>query len=87
MLAFLGAPDVGARKSPITAGSWQGCTEELFQAARRVDRQVAQMLDVAPGEGHAEQLPAEVRSSLAELRARSELCDRSTAQALGPEGR
>jgi hypothetical protein len=87
VLASLGAPDAGAGSSPITAGSWQECTEELFQAARRVDRQVAQMLDVAPVEGHVERLPAEVRSSLAELRDRSELCDRLTAQALGPGGR
>jgi hypothetical protein len=87
VLASLGAPDGGARTSPIPGGSWQACTEELFQAARHVDRQLAQMLDAAPGEGYAKQLPAEVRSSLAELRARSELCDRSTAQALGPEGR
>jgi hypothetical protein len=87
VLASLGAPDAGAGRSPISAGSWQACTEALFQAARRVDRQVAQMLDVAPGEGHAEQLPAEVRSSLAELRARSELCERLTAEALVPEGR
>ena len=87
VLASLGAPDPGAGKSPIPPGNWQACTEELFQAARHVDRQLAQMLDAAPGEGYAKQLPAEVRSSLAELRARSELCDRSTAQALGPEGR
>jgi len=87
VLVSLGAPDAGAGRSPITAGSWQGCTEELSQAARRVDRQVAQMLDAAPGEGRAEQLPAEVRSSLAELRARAELCGRLTAQALGPKTR
>jgi hypothetical protein len=87
VLASLGAPDAGAGSSPITAGNWQACTEELFQAARRVDRQVAQMLDVAPGEGRAEQLPGEVRSSLAELRARAEICDRLTAEELGPAGR
>jgi hypothetical protein len=87
VLTSLGAPDAHAVGSPTTTGNWQACTEELFQAARRVDRQVAQMLDAAPGDGHTEQLPAEVRSSLAELRARSELCGRLTAQALGPKGR
>jgi hypothetical protein len=87
VLTSLGAPDAGAGRSPVSAGSWQECTEDLFQAARRVDRQLAQMLDVAPGEGRAEQLPAKVRSSLAELRARSEVCDRLTTEALGPAGR
>ena len=87
VLTSLGAPDVDGGRSQTAAANWQGCTEELFQAARRVDRQVAQMLDVAPGEGRAEQLPAEVRSSLEELRGRSEVCDRITVRALGPPGK
>jgi len=87
VLTSLGAADASEKTSPVTAGTWQASTEVLFQSARRVDKQLAQMLDVTPGEGVAEQLPAEVRRSLAQLRAGSQLCDRLTAQALRPGAR
>jgi hypothetical protein len=82
LLTSLGVPNTGAASNLAAAGNWQSSTEELFQAARSLDRQLAQLLDLTPAEAHTEQLPAQVRSSLAELRARAQVCENAAAQEL-----
>jgi hypothetical protein len=54
------------------ADSWQAGTENLFTTARRVETLVATMLGVAPGETAANDIPTQVLSSLAQLRASTE---------------
>jgi hypothetical protein len=64
------------------SSTWQPATEELFQSARRVDKLLAAMFGAAPGESAGEQLPAQLLSSLAQLRARIEAYDRLSAKAM-----
>ena len=68
------APVTGtARPVPDSAafsGAWQPAAEELFQSARRVEKLLAVMFGAAAGEPAGDQLPAQLLSSLAELRAR-----------------
>ena len=63
---------------PPPAASWQAGTEELFTNARRVETILAVMLGVAPGEAASGNIPSQVLSSLAQLRA--------SAEAYGPAG-
>jgi hypothetical protein len=62
------------RASPegITSSS----TEELFQSARRVEKLLAVMFGAAPAESPGDQVPSQLLSSLAQLRARVEAFDR-----------
>jgi hypothetical protein len=60
----------------VRPGVWQSDTEVLYRTAHRVDSLVAVMLGVAPGE--TVNLPTQVLSSLAQLRA--------SAEAYGPAG-
>jgi hypothetical protein len=68
--------------APLTSGAWQPATEELFQSARRVDKLLAIMFGAAPAESAGEQLPSQLLSSLARLRATVDAYDRLSAQAL-----
>ena len=67
-----------ANRAPLPAAeSWQTGTENLFTIARRVDTLLAVMLGVAPGEAGRD-IPSQVLSTLAQLRA--------SAEAYGPAG-
>jgi hypothetical protein len=55
---------------------WQPAAEELFQSVRQVDKLLAVMFGAATGESSGEQLPFQLRSSLAQLRTRLATCDR-----------
>ena len=61
---------------PVHSGAWQSDTEMLFRTARRAESLLAVMLGVAPGE--SSNLPTQVLTSLARLRA--------SAEAYGPAG-
>ena len=72
----------GAGASPpgaLSATAWQPATEELFQSARRVEKLLAVMFGAAPGETADDQLPAQLLSSLTQLRAKVEGYDRISA--------
>jgi hypothetical protein len=61
-----GAPDSIAYSS----------AEELFQSARRVEKLLAVMFGAAPPESPTDQVPSQLLSSLAQLRARVDAYDR-----------
>jgi hypothetical protein len=63
-----------ARASPdgITSSS----AEELFQSARRVEKLLAVMFGAAAAESPGDQVPSQLLSNLAQLRARVEAYDR-----------
>jgi hypothetical protein len=56
---------------------WQPATEELFQSARRLDKLLGVMFGAAPSETPAGQIPAQLKTSLAQLRARADIYERS----------
>jgi hypothetical protein len=56
---------------------WQAATEELFQSARRLDKLLGVMFGAAPSEIPAGQIPAQLKTSLAQLRAKSDMYERS----------
>jgi hypothetical protein len=58
------------------ASSWQAGTENLFTIAHRVETLLAVILGVAPGDAVGKDVPSQVLSSLAQLRA--------SADAYGP---
>jgi hypothetical protein len=76
VLAPLGAGIIPA--TPPSAASWQAGTGELFTIARRLETLTAVMLGVAPGQTAGGDIPAQVLSTLAQLRA--------SAEAYGPPG-
>src|SRR5262249_49755479 len=59
----------GTPAQPPAADSWQAGTENMFTIARRVESLLAVMLGVAPGESTGRDIPTQVLSSLAQLRA------------------
>ena len=65
--------------SPWLDPAWQPATEELFQSARRVEKLLAVMFGAAAGDSAEDQLPAQLLSSLAQLRAKVEGYDRISA--------
>jgi len=66
-----------------SSGAWQPATEELFQSARRVDTMIAVLFGAAAGDTPGEQSPAQLLSSLAQLRTRLDAYDDLSKQALG----
>jgi hypothetical protein len=76
--AVSAAPDAAA-----SSGAWQPATEVLFQAARRVDKMIAVLFGAAAGDTPGEQSPAQLLSSLAQLRTRLDAYDDLAKQALG----
>jgi anti-sigma factor RsiW len=63
---------LGGQVTPVqvaAADSWQAGTENMFTIARRVESLLAVMLGVAPGELSGRDIPTQVLSSLAQLRA------------------
>lgn len=66
-----------APQPAFNADTWQPATEELFQSARRVEKLLAVMFGASPaGSLDQQQLPAQLASSLAQLRAKVEAYDR-----------
>ena len=63
----------------ISTLAWQPATEELFQSARRVERLLAVIFGVAQGESSNGQLPSQLLSNLAQLRAGLDAYDNLTA--------
>ena len=72
----------GTPRAVTSAGAWQPATEELFQSARQVEKLSAMLFGAAPGESAGDQLPAQLMSSLAELRSRLDSYDRLSATIL-----
>jgi len=66
------APDTG-----IPLESWQLATENLFQSARRLDKLLGVMFGAAPSEIPPWQISAQLKTSLAQLRAASDSYERS----------
>ena len=56
--------------------TWQAATEDLFQSARRLERLLAVMFGVTPGEASNAQLPSQLLANVAQLRARLDAYDR-----------
>ena len=71
----------GGAQTPSDPGNpaepWQAATEELFQSARRLDKLVGVMFGAAPSEIPVGQLPAQLKSGLAQLHARLDIYERS----------
>jgi hypothetical protein len=66
------APDKGIPLEP-----WQAATENLFQSARRLDKLLGVMFGAAPSEIPPWQISAQLKTSLAQLRAASDSYERS----------
>lgn len=70
-----GAPTPADPGNP--AEPWQAATEDLFQSARRMDKLVGVMFGAAPSETPVGQLPAQLKTGLAQLHARLDIYERS----------
>ncbi len=66
----------GNTSGAINATAWQPATEELFQSARRVERLLAVIFGAAPSDSADDQLPGQLLSSLAQLRAKVDVYER-----------
>lgn len=66
----------GTISGTISATAWQPATEELFQSARRVEKLLAVIFGAAPGDSADDQLPGQLLSSLAQLRAKVDVYER-----------
>jgi len=66
------APNSGNPTEP-----WQAATEDLFQSARKLDKLVGVMFGAAPSETSVGQLPVQLKTGLAQLRARLDIYERS----------
>ena len=69
--------DAGSPSNGIPSEPWQAATEDLFQSARRLDKLLGVMFGAAPSEIPAGQIPAQLKTSLAQLRVRSDIYERS----------
>jgi hypothetical protein len=65
-------PDNGPPSEP-----WQAATEALFQSARGLDKLVGVMFGAAPSDAPGGQLPAQLKTGLAQLRSRLDIYERS----------
>jgi hypothetical protein len=71
VLVSLGAKPAEILAGPIAATAWQPATETLFQSARRVEALLAAMFAGAPSQAPESQLPQDLLTGLAQLRAAS----------------
>jgi hypothetical protein len=69
--------DTATPNNGIPSQPWQAATEDLFQSARRLDKLLGVMFGAAPSEIPAGQIPAQLKTSLAQLRARLDIYERS----------
>jgi hypothetical protein len=65
----------GTSGPALSSDTLQGATEELFQSARRVERLLAVMFGSAAGDTVEDQLPVQLLSGVAQLRAKVEAYD------------
>ncbi len=70
----------GAPGAALSSDAWQPATEELFQSARRVEKLLAVMFGAAPADAADQQLPAQLLSSVTQLRAKVEAYDHLLAK-------
>ncbi|QOY85736.1 hypothetical protein [Paludibaculum fermentans] len=67
------APKVDARPAAgLSAGSWQGATEQLFNTSRQVDLLLAGTLAATPAARPAESIPGDLLARLADLMVQAE---------------
>jgi len=66
-----------APNTAIPSEPWQAAPEDLFQSARRLDKLLGVMFGAAPSEIPAGQISAQLKTSLAQLRARLDFYERS----------
>jgi hypothetical protein len=69
--------DAATPNNGIPSQPWQAATEDLFQSGRRLDKLLGVMFGAAPTEIPAGQIPAQLKTSLAQLRARLDIYERS----------
>jgi hypothetical protein len=67
----------GPTDSSVPSEPWQAAAEELFQTARRLDKLVGVMFGAAPSDTPGGQLPAQLKTGLAQLRARLDIYEQS----------
>ena len=80
LLPVLAAVPTPSNVAPlaITYNTWQDATEQLFQEARRTEGMLVGILGATAGENQSPELPAQVLSSLKQLRYRVEDYERLT---------
>ncbi len=79
VLASMRGAGNAAPGGALSSNAWQPATEELFQSARRVEKLLAVMFGAATAESAEDQLPVQLLSSLAQLRAKVEGYERLSA--------
>lgn len=67
VLNGLGAKSVSP--APVVSSDWQGASEQLFQAARRIEMLSSTLLGVSPGKTASADLPSELLGAVNDLRA------------------
>lgn len=75
VLSSLGAAPA-AKSAADTAATWQPAAEDLFRSSRRVEVLLSLLLGVTPQQGVAAEVPAQLMSAVAELRANLDQCQR-----------
>ena len=75
-LASVRSPVDAPSEPPPSFPAWQAATEDLFQSARRVERLLAVMFGVAPGEASNAQIPSQLLANISQLRSRLDAYDR-----------
>jgi hypothetical protein len=74
VLSSMGAP--AAHPQAAAAAAWQPAAEDLLRASRRVDVLLSVLLGVTPGQSAANDIPAQVMTAVAELRADLDRCQK-----------
>ena len=77
VLATVSSPVDPEPYSGIPSERWQTATEDLFQSARRLDKLLGVMFGAAPSETPGAQIPAQLKTSLLQLRAMLDIYERS----------
>jgi anti-sigma factor RsiW len=79
VLISMGAP-AHPKPAAAEASAWQPAAEDTFRASRRVEVLLSLLLGVAPSQGSAADLPAQLMTAVTELRADLDRCQRLLAQ-------
>jgi len=79
VMASLGGK-AAAASSPGAATEWQQAAEDTFRASRRLEVLVSVLLGVTPGQNAAADLPSQVLTAVADLKADLGRCQSSLAQ-------
>ena len=80
VLAGLGGKAAASPSATATDAAWQQAAEDSFRASRRLEVLLSIMLGVTPGQNAPGDLPSQVLSSLADLRADLGRCQNLLAQ-------